>query len=260
MYNQIYIKSADTYIMCIVKVKCPVKEIRGAAILVPGFSESACDIDYFMTRLSNELNEQNYLTVQVDLFGHGDSYGDLSNLSIEIIRDNILSVYEYIIHSWKLLTVWGIARGFYGNIFCEKSFTTRFSGIICINPLKVNDNVSIGLKYRKNGVVEIRDIIYDNIVFQYLFVLMGAELTNVNGQKISVQFLDEIVHKIRELYDSENVIFLSSYNADKEICKVSYCDIEENRIEYLSERCFLRDPEWQMKLIDKLIDVIKEKE
>ena len=260
MRNQLYIKSAGTHIMCVMKSMCCLKDIKGAVILVPGFSQSSCDVDYFMTNLSNALNEKRYLTLQVDLYGHGDSYGDLSSINLQILRDNILSVIKYINNSRANMPIWGITRGIYGNLFCEDIIAYKLSGVICVNPVRINEKLQSYISHANGNIVEIRDFILENTFFEHLFMLMGAELTNIRGQKININFLDEIANKIEKLHHPKNVILLSSYNENKKISEMNYSDIKDKKIDYLSERCFLRDPEWQLELINKIVKVVRENE
>src|SRR5690554_7464647 len=116
MINQVFLKSYNSHIMCILKSKYSISEVKGVAVLLPGFSQNASDIDYFLTNLSNELNSQGYATIQVDLYGHGDSYGHLSDLDVQIVEYNILSVYEYAKKLYNDKPIIGISRGIYGNM------------------------------------------------------------------------------------------------------------------------------------------------
>lgn len=248
MLNQIYLNSGDTYIMCFVKQKSSIEVSKGCVVLLPGFGESANDVDYFMTRLSNKLSQENYITIQVDLYGHGDSYGDVSDLNLDIIEGNIKSVYDYARNICENKDVICIARGLYGNILNQKKFSNLFSRIICINPIITNTTFK---EIMSNDLLEISDLIKDNNI-KDLFLALGSELTNLKGQKISSKFLCEIFTLVRFFdYDGKTII-LSSYNQNCLINNVkNYRDICLE-IKSISEYCFVRDVNWQAKLINEI--------
>lgn len=259
MISQIYIESGDTYIMCVVKAAHEIDQIKGAALLIPGFSQSASDIDYFMTNLSNRLNQQGYLTVQIDIFGHGDSYGDLANLSVKIIEENIIAAYTYINSIIREKPIFAISRGFYGNLLGENDRMKIFSKTICINPVITKLNLQNYLRYKSNEMIEISESIKDNPSLEKFFIALGAENTNLRGLRISGDLLYQIVNRINNNQNYlPNSIILSSFNDYNNINIVENWNPKEISIDYISAHCFVRDPDWQFTLINKVIDTIKE--
>lgn len=261
MINQFFLASAGSHILCTVKSACHIDEVKGFVLLLPGFSQSSSDIDYFLTNLSNELNLLEYGTVQIDLFGHGDSYGKLPKLNLKIIEDNILSVYSYISEELCInKPIIGVARGIYANILSNERISNKFDKTICINPVVVHLG-SLDLDCWKNELeIEISNIINTDKSLKDLFVLMGAELTNLSGQKISSIFLDEILEYIKnQHFIANNSVVITSYNDTDKLYKVDQIkDINKHYdIEYLSAHCFIRDPEWQITLIDVIGELVK---
>lgn len=258
MISQIYVKSADTYILCVEKTEYRRKDIVGVVVLLPGFSQSACDVDYFMTTLANELIRLGYITIQVDIYGHGDSYGDLSELSIEIVETNILSVYKYIKMTWKDKVIFAVSRGFYGNLLSTESISNKFEKIICINPVISKINLFDLTKYIENEILELSEILSENSIMNSFFISLGADLTNIRGQKIASDFLIDIFSSINNLRQYENVVIISSYNDQNKLNRIILSEEVAFPIEYIAEHCFIRDPEWQTDLISEVSEILEE--
>ena len=257
MISQIYIKSVGTYILCMERVGCKMKEPEGVVVLLPGFSQSCCDIDYFMTNLANELIQMDYVTIQVDLCGHGDSYGELSELSINVIEENIICVYEYVKRTWMNKPIFAVARGFYGNLLYTKSLSEKFEKIICINPVKCKLNLTEYIKYKQNEVLEISEMLLENSLVESFFISSGADITNVRGQKIAGCFLMDIVNTINSLKQPQNAVIISSYNDQNKINLILHSEDKIFPVEYIAEHSFIRDPEWQSELINMVSAILE---
>ena len=256
MINQIYVNSTDSYIICTIRASFHISEIKGAVLLIPGFSQSMCDIDYFMTKLANMLNDQGYATMQIDICGHGDSYGDLAVLNCETVKKNIASAYEYLKEWCNRKPIIGVARGLYANILCVNNLSSMFNYIIGINPviakLCIDDS-----KCKKNKICNFSDLIANDEMYDYLFTLLGAEKTNIIGQRINTSFIYEALYYINNALFPNNAVILSSYNDDMQMEKLTSPNLKQN-VKYMSERCFVRDHEWQENLANIIVNSIKE--
>lgn len=259
MISQLYLKSGYTHIMCILRSIYEMHLTKGVVILIPGFSQSSSDIDYFMTNLSNVLNRQGYVTVQVDIYGHGDSYGDLSELTVRIMQDNVISVYEYVKSVFNDKPIYAISRGFYGNLLCDENLSIGFSKMICINPVIAKLDIKDYIKCKKDELIEISERISLNSSLENLFAALGAENTNLRGQCIKGSLLWEIADIINYKWGQPaNVIILSSYNDQNRINRAMNCGETELTVDYISNHCFVRDADWQFELINFAVAIIEE--
>jgi alpha-beta hydrolase superfamily lysophospholipase len=67
----------------------------GAVILLAGFSQPMCDVDYFMSKLARQLAGNGLFVAQVDPRGHGDSGCELANVDLDTLREDITIINQY---------------------------------------------------------------------------------------------------------------------------------------------------------------------
>lgn len=236
MLTQIYFNSVNSYILGVLNMKNG-KMCKGIAILISGFAQSKSDIDYFMTRLSARLVEANYGTLQIDLYGHGDSWGEFEEVTGERIIYNVSDAIKYIEKMFGEIPKFVIARGVYGNIIANSSLSSLYE-VVCINPT-FNLNKFEREKYDKEIILF--NELFEHKKYEDLIVAMGGEIPNTRALKISKIFVDDIF-KSSINRCTDNVIVTFDENAS----------IEEQAV------CgFIRESEWQNNLIDKVVDKVR---
>ncbi|HOV70155.1 MAG TPA: hypothetical protein PLZ84_07505, partial [Clostridia bacterium] len=129
--NQVFIKSGKDIMFALVR-KPENAEAPPTVLLLPGLAQSACDIDYFMSAVSGELVRCGCRTIQLDLCGHGDSYGDFCQTDIKRIQTNIKDAVEHILNTYQS-RLYIVLRGIMSNIVLNTPHLCGVSGWVCIN-------------------------------------------------------------------------------------------------------------------------------
>jgi hypothetical protein len=94
MLNQTWLISSQIRLLTVQHVP-PERVPAGGAVLFAGFSHPMCDVDYFMSRLGRRLVNNGVFVVQVDPRGHGDSYGELADVDLDTLREDINVVTDH---------------------------------------------------------------------------------------------------------------------------------------------------------------------
>ena len=249
MVNQCYIKSGSSYIFAVTNKES--NEINGAVLLLPGFSQSKSDIDYFMSHLSDKLVKSNYLTMQLDFYGHGDSYGKLEDLSWNIIIKNIESAVNNLRDRMEG-PIYIVCRGIYCNALFHTKILNQCRMAVCVNPLKLIQS-NLNFAHSWNGeIFEIVDLIQDEFVSD-LFIAMGGELNNLMGQKTNKGFIMDSLRNsfAMQQFASKNITFINSLdNINDFLVADKYENVLADTMKGHAKKSFFRLPEWQYKLID----------
>ena len=101
-------------------------------LILPGFGEVTCDKECFMSKLARYLHECRYWVFQADIYGHGESTGNITDISLKKIADSVLCLTNYI----KTVTNRApiiVTRGIL-NAFINTDQTCRRFRQICLNP------------------------------------------------------------------------------------------------------------------------------
>lgn len=241
--NQFYIKSDGNHILCISKLDDMILEKKGVIVLVPGFSQSKSDIDYFMSRLGNNLVRMGYIVVQIDLYGHGDSYGDLSTISWNKIICNLKDIYFYLQEHFNRLPIKLCTRSIYGNVVLTSDLRDLYERVICLNPV-------LGLSEIQcfdNLPEKATDLTWltDDIEIAHILETMGCELSNIRAQLVNTDFLDGLKNlEVDFAINEGKYVFTYEINNGK----VSF--EEQSRLN------FIRDVVWQEDVICMLSEII----
>ena len=133
MISQNFVQCENSSIFSVIKY--PERQnVQNAVLLIPGFGESKCDLDYFLNNLANFFVENYFVTMQLDLFAHGDSYGSFEDLNSGIIIKNIISAIKHL-KKTSNLKIYVVCRGFYTELLSEKSILDDIYGLVGINPI-----------------------------------------------------------------------------------------------------------------------------
>ena len=254
MISQSFIQCENSSIFCVVKF--PENKITdNAVLLIPGFGESKCDLDYFLNNLANFFVENNFITMQLDLFAHGDSYGSFEELSSEIIIKNIISAIKYL-KKISNIKIYVVCRGFYIEFLCEESILNEISGLIGINPAKLRTeelNCIENVISLNKPVIEFGDFESQAIISKIL-IMLGAEPDNLFAQKISNIFLNDIIERLKKQrwndISYDKAIWLTS-NIDNFDVNVEhkYTEVKYKTLDYYEGYAFPRDICWQHKFM-----------
>ena len=240
MLSQMYLESSKKKNILYVINSMNEKQAKGIVLLIPGFSQSKSDVDYFMTKLANRLFLNGYITVQVDLYAHGDSYGSLEEFTWNDFVKNAEDINRYLTKKYKNLYQYMVTRGVYGNIAMNTELKNMF-GLICLNP--VNDVKQIKNIFAiEDGEVEINKLLAEKEEYSQLFEVMGSEITNLRGQAISWSLLSTLSDYSMISLEDTVWSYDSALTSLKEQAKCN----------------FIRDPVWQESLIDKLVERLEE--
>lgn len=170
----------------------PDKESKDLIILIAGLSSSMCDTDYFMSRLARKLYKTGRSVLQIDLFGMGDSNGDLENVSVNTIKSDIIDVFAYI-HKFKFKSIIVVSRGIIST-FVQDVVDKYFNNVrtIAINPYLAFTRCDF-------NSLNVNSVDYDNLSslvsteeLDCFLMELGIKPSNLQGQKIDSEFLKSI--------------------------------------------------------------------
>lgn len=238
------------------------ESIKEIAVLIAGFGHPACDKDYFMSNLAQDLVDCGVLAIQLDLCGHGDSDGELVHLSDDEIFQDIQLLIDLIKEDYFLMQkpITIISRGVMG--ICLSKMMTKLSVTRClaiapplfteelcnfiINSFQLMKCASYN-EYlcAENGLSEQET--------KNLFELLGAHHSNLRGQLIPFSFLSEHIH-MHVPKQSRGTIWIAN-DGESYQCKATFT--EPLLIGNLSEgtKLFSRDPEDKYYLCQTIINL-----
>lgn len=201
--SQIWIKSKERWLSAISNGKGGRKDT--CVLAFSGFSQAKCDSYYFMTYLLKMLASNNYYGVSVDLTGHGDSYGDIKDVNILVMEQDIIETINFM-RANSINNVYAVGRGLSGNIIAKLVHNNVLDAGIAINPvLLCKEYVNL----MNNGNYEIEDtsdfyVCTSRLLHTYksLFKLLGTESSNIEGETLSRKLFldlfsnDEIINNV----------------------------------------------------------------
>lgn len=252
MISQNFVQCENSSIFSVIKY--PERQnVQNAVLLIPGFGESKCDLDYFLNNLANFFVENYFVTMQLDLFAHGDSNGSFEELNCEIIIKNIMSAIKYLKKNSDL-KIYVVCRGFYTELLSEKSILDDIYGLVGINPIKLNTDELARIEdvlSSKEHIIEIGDFENQQTISKIL-VMLGAEPDNLFAQKININFLNDIIERLKKKKWNEisynNAVWLTS-NLDTQDVNIEYkySEIQYKTLDFYEGYAFPRDICWQHK-------------
>ena len=263
MNKQIFVKCQEHDFFTMWRNPKIVKEI---IILIAGLGQAACDNDYFMSDLSKKLESNNVLAIHIDLYGHGDSDGDLAELSSSIVVDEIRKIVELIRLNlfYSNLPIKVVTRGVMGLCLAKIYSTLDINGLYVVSPTLFSDGLKniIICDLLENKGQEYDKYLNSDSYFsltekRYLFELLGAHHSNMLGQNIPFDFLVESLSNQMNLVDGVIWVYHTNngYQCTNDICNIKCIDsLDANEI------IFPRDPMEQYKLRNLLVRLIIKQE
>lgn len=234
MLFQKYLESSKNEKILLVINGIPIEQAKGVAVLFPGFSQSKSDLDYFMTKLSKQLNFAGYIAALVDVYGHGDSYGDLENFEWNDFVRNAEDIHSFLSTEYSNLPKIMITRGIFGNIAMNKGLGDKYF-LLCINPV-ANLEDTKGRFDHLSGKADFNELLKENEEWSFLFEAMGCEVSNICAQKIDANAL-------KSLADYSKIAQEDTFWSD---------GIVLDNFEKQAKSCFAREPLWQDDLIEQI--------
>ncbi|MEK4510170.1 hypothetical protein [Paenibacillus sp. FSL K6-2524] len=228
----------------------PSRNERGAAaLLIAGFPQPMCDIDYFMSRLARRLCQKGNHVFQLDPFGVGDSSGLLEEVTYTTLVTDLCQGIAYI-QNQGFSEIHCISRGLPAYLFVElaKSLCPELR-VIGLNPFHGSQDLDISLlKEKSYELIDLYDTFPPEQVDLFLDDI-GAKPSNLRGQRISGLLLKEIL----------------AIQPDKEFihkhidhCIWTLSSSSEGRNKNVFS-AFVRDAEWQNRIISEICNYVSGK-
>ena len=243
----------------------PAANVKNQCILmISGVSLPMCDIDYFMSRFARHLCRQGFHVMQMDIRGHGDSYGNLEDVTIDTIREDMSEGINFLRDS-QLGNVYIVSRGLNAALSAEFAEGGKVNGVAGIGPYcllgssvqqlwsgLISKNYYTGIELVPgNDYRTLTDFDKDKLAF---FSALGARLRNILGQVISARFLNEIWQydpcDMLNLTKNKTYWLFHSMETDTQISEWTFNP--ENPYISLNEynlQSFLRNPIWQFNIM-----------
>lgn len=156
-------------------------EIDRIVLLVPGFLECGSDKEYFFTRLSNILNQSNIMTVQLEPFAHGYSYGNTLDFTLEKVKNNVVEVLEMLKKKYKK-NICLITNGVYSSLINDLDIINSCREFICVNPTFISKQDLDCILSIKSDTFELADYVLNNKKILDVFLRLGASTYNICSQ------------------------------------------------------------------------------
>jgi len=199
--NQFWIQDNDQCLMAV--VHNPKSNYRGmVAVLVSGFANAMCDIDYFMSKVAHHLSAAGIYVIQVDPIGHGDSYGVLSDVTINTYQESLRSVFKYAQRE-LCENIVCVGRGISAAIQCELAKEFGIHKLVGITPYNICGSVVSeiwgSVSFDKKEISEVyqgkdyKKYTDFNQQKRCFFNALGGTILNLHGQCINGTFINELM-------------------------------------------------------------------
>lgn len=208
--------------------------------------QSKCDSFYFMSDFAKYLCKNGHNVLLMDLSGSGDSFGEIENITVDSIKDDIRSISRYI-HEHGYTQCYAAARGLSGNVLVDIQCSEHmFNKIICINPVWISDDLNDRikdylLKLRSEALLEINEECYTEL--EILFKMAGTEKSNIEGEMLNAALLkeisDEAFYNFSKTAKDIEVFYTKDFNAYYENSNNSLYKTNEIRLSDYNDRLTL---------------------
>lgn len=183
-----------------IKYNTRISNPQVGALLVAGFGQPMCDADYFMSKLARRLASFGICVLQIDPVGHGDSQGNLEDVTLSSYYSDLKASAGYMLNF--VSNVFCIGRGLSATLFSKVSVELPLLGVAGIEPYCVNGKeVATIWKDIKDNFFEVDEIIQGNIHMQgfdlknekvTFFGALGADVENLQGQRMSSRLINDL--------------------------------------------------------------------
>lgn len=265
MINQTFLASINegeiTFCLDYLKER---KDDKTAIVLISGFSEPLCDMDYYMSKMAKYLYQQGNNVFQMDLFAHGDSTGNSEDITISKLMNSITDVINHIIcneFSSIILVSRGLMATLISDRFAEYDIIEK---IIGVNPwyfppdkskeiCKAIDNNCISFSTIQQGYCkELEELPQDMKDIINVYSELG-----VFNQNISQYFLRELLNFDYSKFEKvEKALY---FETNKEKNDIAPWQVEEGYRKNLDYDAIslVNDAMWHYKTYKTINDSIK---
>lgn len=173
----------------------------GVVILLPGFSNAMCDMDYFMSRLARQLCSRGFFVVQADLRGLGDGAGEFSEVTLQTLEEDISTLTEHYRNGISD-QVFFVGRGLMATLLAAFAKGANISGIAGVGPycmapevaqsfagLATSEVFDAGKVFSGKDYVKQSDFSEDTLC---MLNAMGAVPYNIQGMEMNRQLLRDL--------------------------------------------------------------------
>ncbi len=240
------------------------------AVLFSGYGNAMCDVDYFMTKLAQRLSDFGFLVIQVDPIGHGDSYGNLDDVSVTTYMQSIKRIIDFVKlkYSENIVCVGrGLAASLLGQIMKEQTLYK----CVGINPYNISGQlVSTIWQSFEFDSKDLTEVYQGKDYRQYtdfdqrkrcFFNALGGTVLNLHGQPISGRLINELID-FEPQFENDEKRFLWIWT-QKHLQSTSTCESVKSMemlCRYHKEEGLPRDPIYQEQMCDIILDFFDKKE
>lgn len=243
----------------------PLTELRDQCVLlISGFSLSMCDMDYFMSRLARYLCQNGFYVLQLDPRGHGDSKGNLEEVSLDTYKEDMWEGISFLSSNLKK-DVYIISRGLGATLAAEFVNDNKAKGIVGIGPYFLSNDISEsiwkGLEKKEyyEGIEllpgqDFRTLTDFDIRKVAFFNAIGVRIRNILGQVVSANLMTELVYFNYRAFmevDKDKSIWL--FHSDEIENGVQQIELTENLpitdLDIYTYHAFKREPIWQLEVM-----------
>lgn len=191
--SQIWIKSEGGYLDA--RVLSSKKKSKTGYLLVPGLFEPCCDLYYFVQEFIEELKETDSFGLVFEFSGNGDSFGDISSMTVSSMKQNIKDVLEYI-RSQGVREIIAVGRGIGANLLNSAADDESVKAVYMINPMVMGSNA---LQILENfiGDYDNEEVYLAESVLKQLQAILytaGVDMSNIQEERISLHLLKEMLN------------------------------------------------------------------
>lgn len=256
---QTYIPVKDYSLVACISLPEQIKEM---IILFPGFSHSKSDMDFYLSDLRNNLLEKSIGVVQVDLYGCGDSVGDFSECSLNMIYTNVIGIIQWISQEFDY-PVSVLGRGIIANVLADERIASMVKNVILINSIALNEHSQKRIKellssYKGDECIDMSSYIVfledssKDLLLVYMYAL-GAEERNIKGLRIALSTLQEFCGLVsKSVIAAENVYSFQTDIHDN--LQIEKGDEKQKDISFYRD-AFVRSPVWISNLISHVVEI-----
>lgn len=223
-------------------------------LLLSGFAEPKSDLAYLCAYLGKALAEEGYYVNLVDLTGSGNSYGALSDITLNTLGTDIYNAVAYINDLTQKKTI-VIARGLSAALTLKFCNANMVKWCIGINPFYIKN---YGIQsHQIPKIFRISEDSEDEML-KAVLRFMGTELTNIDSQMLNGEFIFSILNSDwKSVYKNTDIDLICFQFYETDIIEKEV-DIElEDGLIYYQENSFPNDSEKISKLICKVKDKLR---
>ncbi|MCK6259462.1 alpha/beta hydrolase [Fictibacillus sp. KIGAM418] len=257
------------------------KECDTLTISFPGLGQAMSEKNYLFSNLRKVLGQSGQTCVQFDYRGHGDSFGELGDYSLNSMIEDGLTVMQDCYKQFRPKTIYLIGNGIGSFVasrlskLCWEYFSIN-AKVICISPplfkfpkaSELFSKVSLAV-LEQNGAIDSQVLIpgydyytlsdFDNAQYQFVTSL-GGHMLYLHGQKLSYELIQELneFDLKEELQTVKDVTILLGEHDNEGLEQIH--SLPHAKVDTLDHvKYFYQHPAAMDQLIEKVTKLVKQK-